>query len=66
MYISLANSRARGFKKWSDAVRPGNDDDDNSGGAIPIAIVEPPDENGAAIEEPFHQPWVVPGVGTSL
>ena len=66
MYISLANSRARGFKKWSDAHRPDNDDDDNSGGATPIAIVEPPDEGGAAIEEPHHQPWAVPGVGTSL
>jgi hypothetical protein len=65
MYISLANSRARGFRKWSDAIRPVNDDDDNSGGATPIAIAEPP-EDDAAIKEPPHQPWAVPGVGTSL
>jgi hypothetical protein len=65
MYISLANSRAHGFRKWSDAIRPSNDDEDNSGGATPIAIAEPPEED-AAIEEPSHQPWAVPGVGTSL
>lgn len=43
MYISSANSRAVGFKKWSDAQqRPNNDDDNNSGGATPIALVELP------------------------
>lgn len=67
MYISLGNSRARGFRTWPDAIRCANDDDDNSGGATPIAIAEPPDEDDdAAIKEPPHQPWVVPGVGTSL
>ena len=67
MYISLAHPRARGFKKWSDSIRPDNDDDDdNSGGATPIAITEPPDEDDAAMEEPPYQPWAVPGVGTSL
>jgi hypothetical protein len=40
MYISLAESQANGFKKWWDAHQPGNDDD-NPGGATPIAITEP-------------------------
>lgn len=66
MYISLNNSRANGFKKWSDAHRPGNDDDDNSGGATPIAITEPPSGEGEEIREPSHRPWMVPGAGSSL
>jgi hypothetical protein len=66
MYISLADSRARGFAKWLATNRPGNDDDDGSGGATPIGVTEPPDEDSPAIEEPPHQPWAVPGVGTSL
>ena len=37
MYISLANSCTRGFKRWSNAHLPDNDDD-NSGGATPIAV----------------------------
>jgi len=66
MYISLSNSRADGFKKWSDSHRPGNDDFDNSGGATPIAIAKPPGEDAGAMKEPSHQPWLVPGVGGSL
>jgi hypothetical protein len=65
MYISMAYSRARGFREWSEAHRPGNDDDE-PGGATPIAIDEPPRGDREAIEEPPHQPWQVPGVGTSL
>lgn len=66
MYISLANSRAQGFKKWSDAHRPGDNDDDNSGGATPIALTEPPGDDREAIKETPHQPWLVPGVGSSF
>ena len=66
MYISLTNSRTQVLKKWSDAHRPGNDDDDNSGGATPIALTEPPCEDREARKELPHQPWLVPGVGTSF
>ena len=66
MYISLGNSSTRGFKKWSDAHPAGNDDDNDSGGATPIALTEPPCEDRAAVEEPPHHPWIVPGVGQSL
>ena len=66
MYISLANSRTHGFKKWSDGERPGNDDNDDSGGAPPIAVTEPSCDDREAVKEPPHQPWLVPGVGNSL
>jgi hypothetical protein len=65
MYISLADSRARGFLKWSEALRPGNDDNE-PGGATPIAIGVSPGDDSEAIKEPPHQPWQVPGVGTSF
>jgi hypothetical protein len=55
MYISLANSRAADFKSWAKTHRPDNDDDDNSGGAKPVA--------GNATEDRLHRPWVIPGVG---
>jgi len=66
MYISLTNSRTNGFKKWSDAHPPGNDDNDNSGGATPIAITAPPRSDSEAIREPPHRPWLVPGAGSSF
>jgi hypothetical protein len=68
MYISLANSRAHGFRKWCDAHHPGNDEDEPSG-ATPITITEPPRDEREAIEEPPKppdQPWQVPGVGSSF
>lgn len=54
MHISLTNSRANGSKQWSDANRPSNDDD-NPGGATPIAVTEPPAGDPEAIEEPPNQ-----------
>ncbi len=67
MYISLTTSRTNGFRKWSDTHRPDNDDDDNSGGATPIAITEPPsDDIESSIQEPPNSPWLVPGTGSSF
>lgn len=54
MYISLTSSRAYGFKKWSDANRPSNDDD-QPGGATPTAVTEPPADDREPIGEPPHQ-----------
>jgi len=60
MPISLTTNR--GFKKWSKDHRPTNDNDDNSGGATPIAVRKPSsDEEG--IKEAVHRPWRIPGVG---
>lgn len=64
MYISLAESRAAGFLKWSAAHRPPvNDDNDDTGGATPIALVKPPFDPTAPDEQPTHRPWAIPGVG---
>jgi hypothetical protein len=61
MYISLADSRTNGFRNWSKD-HPASNDDDNPGGATPIAIVETPADRGA-LEELRHRPWGIPGVG---
>jgi hypothetical protein len=65
MYISLANRREDGFKKWWDAHQPGNDDDTPSG-AAPIPITEPPCDDSGVIQEQPHYPWIVPGAGGSF
>ena len=65
MHISLAYSRSHGFLKWSETHRPGNDDDE-PGGATPLAVNEPHGDGRAAVEEQPHQPWLIPGVGTSF
>jgi hypothetical protein len=65
MYISLAHSRASGFKKWSDDHRQPDNDDDQPGGATPVAITEPTSDR-EALEKPPHRPWGVPGVGGSF
>jgi len=66
MYISLTSSRTNGFKKWSDNHRPSNDDD-QPGGATPIAVAPPLPHGGwDATQEESHPPWLVPGTGTSF
>lgn len=65
MYISTAYSRTHGFLRWLESHRPGNDDDE-PGGASPIAVDEPTRDARDAIKEPPRQPWQVPGVGTSF
>jgi hypothetical protein len=61
MRISLADSRADGFRKWSDA-HPAISTADNASIAadqdLDLPILTPP-------ERP-HIPWLVPGVGTGL
>jgi hypothetical protein len=61
MYISLTDSRANGFRKWSNDHKSCNDND-SPGGATPIAITEPPSGAAALVETP-HRPWGIPGVG---
>jgi len=68
MYISLADSRAKGFRRWSDAHQPhGNDNEgdvarlDALAGAdlgIEYAVMTPP--------EGPHAPWLMPGVGNTF
>jgi hypothetical protein len=65
MYISLADSRAKGFMKWSDAhqlTKLGG----ARAGAGEGGVIEAPDlDQGvtAPAEQP-HRPWLVPGAGT--
>ena len=58
MRISPTNG---GFNNWSKDHRPSDDNDDNTGGATPIAIREP-SSHGEAVEEAPHRPWSIPGV----
>jgi hypothetical protein len=61
MYISLNDSRTNGFRNWSKD-HPASNDDDNPGGATPIAIAELLPDREAPEELP-HRPWGIPGVG---
>jgi len=67
MRISLPDSRENGFTKRFIPHQPGSNDDDQPGGATPIAITAP-DLDGSIIAPPeqVHPPWLVPGVGTAL
>jgi hypothetical protein len=64
MYISLADSRAKGFMKWADAHQP-----EKLGGARAGAgeggVIAPDLDQGlmTPAEQP-HRPWLVPGAGT--
>jgi len=70
MYISLAESRAKGFRKWSDAHPPQSNDDDGEvarDDAIAIAIADLAIDYAAmSLPEQTHGPWRVPGVGNAL
>jgi hypothetical protein len=63
MYISLAESRANGFRKWSDAHPPHRNGDVASGD-----VVADLGSDYAAMTpaEQAHGPWRVPGVGNAL
>ena len=61
MHISAAHSRRYGFSKWWEAHPPGNDNDE-PGGATPIAIATPPGDDREAMEEP-HRRRLAPGIG---
>ena len=70
MYISLAHSRANGFRRWSDAHQPLRAADHNHGGfargdATAIVALNSDDVVLTAPERP-HGPWLIPGVGNTL
>jgi len=65
MYISLADSRAKGFMKWADAHQPERLGDARTG-AGEGGVTAPPDLAQlltTPAEQP-HRPWLVPGAGT--
>jgi hypothetical protein len=65
MYNSLADSRAKGFKKWADIHQP--EKLGSARGAVDegsvIAALDLDQEVTAPAEQP-HRPWLVPGAGT--
>jgi hypothetical protein len=70
MTIFLNASGANGFKKWSIAHPPNANDDDEPGGATPMAIAVPALDEEPIIAVP-KQPdrprlaWLTPRVGPS-
>jgi hypothetical protein len=65
MDSSLMHGLSGSFKKWSDADRPYDDDDEGKG--VPhVPIFDPPVDDPAGIPEHPHQPWLVPGTGSSF
>jgi hypothetical protein len=64
MYISLADSLAKGFRRWADAHQPDIKIDDHASGgdAAIIANLDADDAVLAPPERP-HCPWLVPGEG---
>jgi hypothetical protein len=65
MYISVAYSRTHGFLKWCEAHEPSSNDAD-PGAAKQVATIESSSDDREAMEERSHEPWLVPGVGSSL
>jgi hypothetical protein len=65
MYVSLADSRAKGFEKWADVHQP-----EKLGGARAGAgeggVIAAPDlaEGVTTPAEQPHRPWLVPAAGT--
>lgn len=64
MYISLADSLAKGFRKWADAYQPDIKIDDYASGGD-AAIIANLDVDDAVLTPPerAHCPWLVPGEG---
>ncbi len=66
MMISLASSRAHGFKRWSDAHEQTTDSTEES----EESTVVPRNRDAAvvahAIPERPRGPWPIPGVGSSI
>ena len=62
MGVFLASGGVNGFKNWSKDHLPSSNDDDQPGGATPLAI-KAPLPNREALDDVQHRPWIVPGVG---
>jgi hypothetical protein len=64
MYISLADSGAKGFMKWADAHQPEALGDARAGAVAGSVIAAPDLAQGVTTppEQP-HRPWLVPGAG---
>jgi len=64
MYISLADSLAKGFRKWADAHPPDGKIDDRASGGDTVNTADL--ATAGAVSTPrqrVHRPWLVPGEG---
>jgi hypothetical protein len=66
MMISLTSSRARGFKKWSDAHKRTIDLTDSEEQSPMIQRNRDAGVVAHAVAERPRGPWLVPGVGSSI
>jgi hypothetical protein len=68
MYISLTDSRAQGFKKWSEAHQPHCNDDASDVVRIDaLRVIE--QGSGYALTaavEGLRAPWLVPGAASTF
>jgi hypothetical protein len=64
MYISVADSRIRGFLKWADTHEP-NGIREGRADADEESIIAAPDlaDEVTAYPEHPHRPWLAPGAG---
>ena len=64
MYISLADSCAKGFRKWADTHQP-DDSNDGDDGKSARAVTAASDLDHAVMAPPEqpYRPWLVPGTG---
>lgn len=65
MHISLADSQARGFMRWSTAQPPCGDGEERAGGDAPIVFATP-DTILVPPEQPHPHPWMVRGAAGRL
>jgi hypothetical protein len=68
MYISLVESRAKGFRRWSQTHQPhSNDDADGIAGIDALAVAAFGSEYAeTSPAERQRAPWLVPGVGSAF
>jgi hypothetical protein len=62
MYISLKDSRAKGFRNWADTHHPDDGKGGRDDGSAAVVIPAPDDAVLTHPERP-HRPWLVPGAG---
>jgi hypothetical protein len=68
MYISLMESRAKGFRRWSGAHRQHSNDDADGIARVDALAVAASGRGYAVMTPPDgpRAPWLVPGVGNTF
>ena len=68
MYISLAESLAKGFRRWSDAHLPSGNDNESEVARLDALATADLGIGYAVMMPPAgpRDPWLVPGVGNAF